>query len=70
MSSKDVYATDGQYGYAFKLDGVFGGSPSSSLGVSPGLTFSFPWVAIFLYAPRHVHGCGHETRHPQHDDPN
>jgi hypothetical protein len=58
MSSKDVYAADGRYGYVFNVDGLFW--PRADVLVS--------WVDLLSYAPRHAHGRGHGTRYSQHDD--
>jgi hypothetical protein len=71
MSSKDVYATDGRYGYVLDFDGLFWGDTVFFHRGEPRVDFlRVPWADILLYAPCHAHGCGHGTRHPQHDKPN
>jgi len=71
MSSKDVYATDGRYGYVvFKFDGLFWGDTAFFPGSEPADFLLVSWVDLLPYAPRHTHGCGHGTRYSQHDEPN
>jgi hypothetical protein len=69
MSSKDMYATDGRYGYVFKFDGPFLGDTGFFPGSEPQTDFILvPCVDILLYAPFHAHGCGHGIRLHQRDE--